>query len=84
MLNSFKVVNALHSYFSETTYHNSDKDVSLRTMVEDTMKEIGLISTKVKFTQSPQPLTDSKPVEEIKVSSENDNGALQKLQKKIT
>ena len=47
MLSSFKVVNALHSYFSQTAYHNSDKDASLRAVVEETLREIGLISTKV-------------------------------------
>ena len=85
MVNAFKTVNSLHSYFGHQSYRGTDQDKQMREQVEESMKEASIIATKVTFIP-----VDEKPVEDLKVSSGADpTGAayqekLQKLQKKIT
>ena len=84
MVNSFKTINALSSYFTVKGYKATDSDKQMREHVEEALKEAGIIASKVKLT----PIVDEKPVEDPKVSADATTGAyqekLQKLQKKIS
>ena len=64
MVNAFKTVNSLHSYFGLQSYRGTDQDKQMREQVEESMKEASIIATKVKFMP-----VDEKPVEDLKVSS---------------
>lgn len=47
MVNAFKVVNALNSYFGGASYRASEQDKMVRMQVEEAIKDAGVIASKV-------------------------------------